>query len=285
MWPILFEPPTLPFVVETYPVLLGLAVISGFVLALVLTRRHTTIPLGRAATAVAMLTLAGLTGGRLHFYIANRALLGPSVLTASVWSGGFHAGGAVAGVVIMSLLVTRILRVPLGAFADCLAPPAALAMAIHRVACLLRGCCLGTRCTYPWCLPYPRRSFAFLLHVHTGAIPSTALHSAPVHPLPLYYVGLCLLVLAVGLWGQRHRRYAGEVALLSLFIFSAGTWYLERFRVLTPQTVFVGDWPQLMLVGALLTLCSGLALAYAEIRAPGRRRVPAGAKAAGAVPR
>jgi hypothetical protein len=48
--------------------------------------------------------------------------------------------------------------------------------------------------------------------------------SAPVHPLPMYFAAVALLITIVGRFLYRRRRYDGQIAVLSLALFSLSTW-------------------------------------------------------------
>jgi phosphatidylglycerol:prolipoprotein diacylglycerol transferase len=214
--------------------------------------------------ALFLLAFAGLFGARLHFVLAHPGLFSSVGRVIAVWDGGLHSPGAVVGLIAMSLVVTRVATLPLGHLLDALAPASALALAIHRIGCFLRGCCLGSVCDYAWCVRYPRRSAAFLLHAHTGVITGTEGASAPVHPLPLYFLTLALVIMALGLWRLRRRRYPGEVMLLTVLCFGVGRWWLESYRAVTEGTVFLWGWPQLTLVAASIAGGAFVLLLVAE---------------------
>ena len=70
-------------------------------------------------------------------------------------------------------------------------------LAIGRVACLLHGCCYGTVTHVPWAWRYPPGALAWTEMAEAGLIEWGAHASAPVHPLPLYFL-LLELYLFVG---------------------------------------------------------------------------------------
>lgn len=261
MWPILLAPPTVPFTLRAYPAALVLTVIVGTATSLVLARRVVRLSAGRLLLALATITLAGLAGARTHFLLVHPEFRALSLHVFAVWDGGLHAAGGIAAIVVAVPLLAWRLRFPAWSFADALAPAASVSLAIYRVGCFLHGCCFGRHCAYPWCIAYPRTSYAFLLDANARLVPPDALASLPVHPLPLYYIGVALVILAFGLWRLPRRSFPGEVALVSLLLFSLSTMALEFLRADTPETVYWGTWPALVIAAGVLALTAALLLA------------------------
>jgi phosphatidylglycerol:prolipoprotein diacylglycerol transferase len=163
-------------------------------------------------------------------------------------------------------LVFRAFRVPIRPFADVLAPTVGVALAVTRLGCFLKGCCFGTVCHAPWCVTFPRGTYLFLLHADAGLVPPDAGHTAPVHPLQLYFSAAGLLMAAVSLWLYPRRRYDGQVALVELVVFSATAAALEFFRADPATRVYWGSLPQLAWTALAMTAGSALTLALAEWR-------------------
>jgi phosphatidylglycerol:prolipoprotein diacylglycerol transferase len=273
MWPVLLAPPTVPFTVQAYPVVLALTVVLGTSVALLVARRVDGLGSRQVLGALLLLSLAGLFGARLHFRLAHGSDGPGGGPFWAVWDGGLHAAGGILGLMVTLPLIARWCCLPLRAFADVVAVAGAFAMGLYRIGCLLRGCCIGHLCRYPWCLPYPRTSYAFFLHANEGVVAPDAAFSAPVHPLPLYYLAVAWSLAACGVWLLPRRRYVGEVAMLTVFGFTAAMVILEPFRAVTPDTVFWGGRPQLLVAAVLLALATGLLLVITGWLA---RRAPAG---------
>jgi phosphatidylglycerol:prolipoprotein diacylglycerol transferase len=272
---VLLAPPTVPFTVQAYPVVLALTVVLGTLVALVVARRVHGVEVRPAVRALLLLSIAGILGARLHFRLVHgNAGPGEGPIWA-IWDGGLHAAGGILALVIAVPIVARWGRLPLRAFADVVAVAGAFAMGLYRVGCLLRGCCVGRVCDYVWCLPYPRTSYAFFLHATHGTVPPNAAASAPVHPLPLYYLAVAWGLMAYGLWRLPRRRYPGEVAVQIIFGFAVAMVVLEPLRAITPETIFWGTWPQLFVAAALLAVGTGLLLILTEWLV---RRAPVGGR-------
>jgi phosphatidylglycerol:prolipoprotein diacylglycerol transferase len=248
-----------------YPLMLSLSVTGGLLTTVLVARRYLSVPPWRLLVGLLVLTAVSLLGARVHFLLAHPDLAPGRWGLGSLGQGGFHTPGGLIGFACGLPLAGRIAGVPTGRFADTSIVGSMVALAIHRVGCLLRGCCAGDYCTYPWCIPYTNKSFTFLLHVHRGLVESTAATSAPIHPLPVYYMVLCLACAGLALARLPRRRFDGEVALLVLCAFGAGTAVLESFRAATPDRVVVfGGWPQLMVGGVLLAVISSILLVIAS---------------------
>jgi prolipoprotein diacylglyceryltransferase len=211
------------------------------------------------------LAAAAFAGGRLHVvgnywrhYAAHPAAI------AEFWAG-LHAGGAIVAIVLTLPLVVRGTGVPAAKFADALVPTFGLGIAVARTGCYLHGCCFGTPCALPWCVSFPPGSDSYALQVSTGLLAPDAAHAAPVHPLELYFATTGVLLTIVGLWLYRRKAYDGEVALVTILLFSASSAWLETFRGAIPQRVWWGPLPELEWVALAMTVLSFAALSAAEL--------------------
>jgi phosphatidylglycerol:prolipoprotein diacylglycerol transferase len=271
--------PLLGLTVRAYDVLMILGIGTGLVLAPWLGGKLDGTDWRRSVPATILLAVLMLLGARLHFVATQWPRFAAHPLSAfTLTSGGLHAPGAVIALVLTAPLVLRAFGLPLAHSADVATLTAGVVLAIVRLGCFLNGCCFGTVCTWPWCVSFPRQSYVFLLHADQHLVAATASGSAPVHPLQLYFLAASLGTAAVGLWVERHRRYAGEVALGGLVLFSGTSALLESFRGDFVDRVSWGPLPQLAWVTLGMTAFSAVALVVAEVRH--RRRVPAVAREA-----
>jgi phosphatidylglycerol---prolipoprotein diacylglyceryl transferase len=228
-------------------------------------------------TALAIVAAAALAGGHLHFIVANYAAQRGDVWNL-VLSPSLHAPGAVLGALCGFLGAARV--VPVRRLADALAPGAGVGIAIARLGCFLNGCCFGEVCRYPWGVRFPRQHLSYLLQIDKRLLPPDAAAPLPVHPLQLYFAVTGLLIAALLYRLRRHKRYDGQVGLLFLVLFSATSAVWEPLRADTVDRVYIGPWPQLLWITALMTVVATTLLVIADWRLAGRGdgRRPAAAR-------
>jgi len=227
--------------------------------------RREGLPPGRVLVALVILLVAVFAGGRLHFAMTKWHLF-----ETNPWrlfrlsSGGLHAPGAILGLALGGAAGLRLLRLPVGRLVDGFAPAVGIGIALARFGCFLNGCCYGEVCTLPWAVTLPPESYTWHAQVEYGLLPRDAAHTLPIHPLPLYFAGAALAITAFLLWLRRRRRYAGQLGLWLVFLFSASSTLLEPIRVDHEMRVYWGPLPQLFWVALAMTLASGVALLVAR---------------------
>jgi len=177
-----------------------------------------------------LLPVAGLFGAR---FFARLFYAKVSFVEAlKFWKGdGLVYYGGFLFCIAAILIYGAVRRLNLLKLCDCLAPSAALGLALGRVGCFLGGCCWGDLCvdiatlakvepnvvrqihTIPaisrpaWvaAVRFPPKSEPFKQQVKLGLIRSNARTSLPVHPVQLYET-----VLAGALAWMLHRRFKGN---------------------------------------------------------------------------
>jgi phosphatidylglycerol:prolipoprotein diacylglycerol transferase len=220
----------------------------------------------RVFRAMVLLGVAAFAGARIHFVASHWSDFAARPLTAlQFWSGGLHAGGGIVLLTVATPLVLGWLGLPLGRFADGFMPTVGLGIAIARLGCFLHGCCFGTICSWPWCLTFPRDTYIYQYHVDLGVLLPGAARTLPIHPLQLYFAASGLMITVAALWLHPRKRYDGEVALVSLVLFSASTAVLEFLRADAQPRLYWGALPQLTWIALAMTAASCLALAAAEL--------------------
>ncbi len=191
--------------------------------------RRAGAPTRRLLPGLAVLVLAAVVGGKVYAILEQRGA--PNASWLDLGSGLRYPGVIVAVVATLAWLGPWLGQgVSIAGLGDCLAPAAGFAAAVHRIGCLLNGCCFGTVSDAPWAIRFPRGSPAWIHHVSGKLIPATAVSSLPVHPLQLY---LGLEVAIVGtflLWFRRRQEYDGQLLLLFLALDGAGKFLLESVR-------------------------------------------------------
>ncbi len=255
------------FVLRSYPTLILLAVVVSLWLGPWWAARLEGLDRTQAFRALLLIGLAVFAGARFHFLLAHWTLFSHRPLQVlQVWSGGIHAGGAIAGLAIFSPIILRRFGIPIGQFADGFAPTLGIGIALARLGCFLQGCCFGTVCRWPWAMRFPKETYIYEYHGSLGLLPAQAAATAPIHPLQLYFAGAGLLITAVALWHHPRKRYDGQVGLVALLLYSASSAVLEFFRADYYPRVYWGPLPQLEWVALGLTVVALTTLTAAEIR-------------------
>jgi len=265
MHPVLIALPTLGLAIRAYDVLMVLAVLAGLVLAPYWGWRFEGLDWRRTLPASLVVGLAIFVGARIHFVATNwTRYAGDPLAALRFWAGGLHAPGGLVALVLAAPFVLRAFKVPALKFADICTPTGGVILAIVRLGCFLNGCCFGSLCAWPWGVRFPRQSYVFLIHADQHLVEPTAVTSAPVHPLQLYFLAASVGIALFGTWLERHKRFDGECALAGVFLYSATSGALEFFRGDYPERVFWGPLPQLAWVTLTMAAVSAIAWGFAE---------------------
>jgi phosphatidylglycerol:prolipoprotein diacylglycerol transferase len=254
-------------VLRSHDVALLVAVLVCLALSWRLARRE-GLDGRRVAIALGAAAVAALAGGRLHHVIVNWShyAADPAKL---VEIESMHAPGAVLGAFAGAAAAARALGMPLGAFADVLALPAGVGVAIARLGCFLHGCCFGRPTSAWWGVSFPPESWAFRQQAALGLVERDAPRSLPVVPLQLLFAAAGLAI-AVFLAFRRRSR-PGEAALVFAFLFAVTSGALEMLRDERLFRVFWGPFPQLAWVSWGIAVASLAALGRAGAQRQARR--------------
>jgi phosphatidylglycerol:prolipoprotein diacylglycerol transferase len=104
------------------------------------------------------LVLAGLSGSRLAYVLANHAHFSDRPLEAfKYWQGGLMFQGGLLLGFLAGAAICRARRLNFLVMADSLAPSLSLGQAIGRLGCLAAGCCHGrpAPASFPLALTFP----------------------------------------------------------------------------------------------------------------------------------
>ncbi len=171
------------------------------------------------AESTLWLIVSGLLGAKLFYFLffPHQFLADP--MGALMSSGGLVWYGGLVAVVMFVWVFTRLHRISFMSYADLLAPPAALGLAIGRLGCLMAGCCYGGASALPWAIQYPLGHQTHPLHVH---------------PSPVYETMMALVLMAGLLVFEKRQQVLGfgRGAVGALFLMGYGfiRFVLEYFR-------------------------------------------------------
>lgn len=279
MLPVMLTLPGLGWDVQSYGLLLALALVLAWVVMLSLGRRDglPTAPLGAAYVLGVGL---GLVSARVAWLLQRPVEASGAAPALFVLRPGELAplAGVVVAAVVAGLHLMRR-RVPVAASFDAAAPALAAGAMLERLGALLAGTGFGDYAPgLPWAIRFPAGSPAWHEHQHAlaGLLPAAAERSLPVHPTQLYAMAVAGAALGVGLWVRRRRRFAGQAFLGTAIAYLLGRAFVEEwFRADARGSAF-GPLTSLQLGALVLVAAMG-----AVLWAWGRRaeRAPAAGKA------
>ena len=169
--------------------------------------------------------------------ISGRSLLGGIVL-------GF-------GAIIFAIRWFRLPQDTLDAFA-LLVP---VALLLQRCGCFFAGCCYGKVCELPWGVTYGQGYHAFDNHVANGLIASDAISSLPVHPVQLYeLIGCLIIIFMIEIFRKRKVfRVPGSLLLCSGILYAGIRFFDEFFRHSVSLGTFLNRVQVLVLIMAMVS--------------------------------
>lgn len=223
----------------------ALCIIAGMLVALWLTLRRYTARGGDPNVVVdaALVALpSGIIGARLYHVITDYDQYFCSTCNPvdafKITNGGLGIwGGILLGSLAVALLF-KIRSIPLGPFADAVAPGIILAQAIGRLGNWFNQEIYGSPTTVPWALDIYYRvnedqRYAPLTGHSTGQI------IASVHPTFLYEMLWNLLVFGLLLWAEKHwKMKGGQVFALYVAGYTFGRFWIELMRADAATRVF-----------------------------------------------
>jgi phosphatidylglycerol:prolipoprotein diacylglycerol transferase len=207
-----------PLPIHAYGVMLGLAMIVGWFLAMRLAKED-GIPQETAGAIYMWTAVWAIVGARILWGITNPDELKSNPLRlVFVWEGGLVAYGGMIGGFLASWYGCRKNKIPLLRWADVSAPSVVLGTAITRVGCLLFGCDYGARTDKPWGIRFPQNppwhanpAPAWQHHFNQHLVTQADRYSLPVHPTQIYEMLAGLLIFALVMFLRRVRKFSGEV--------------------------------------------------------------------------
>ncbi|CCE54096.1 MAG: prolipoprotein diacylglyceryl transferase [Corynebacterium casei] len=223
----------------------ALCIIVGILVALWLTQRRYTAAGGNPDTvwdAAIVIIPAGIIGGRIYhvatdydkYFCADCNPVDAFKLT----NGGLGIWGAVALGTLAIWVMFKIKGIPMGPFADAVAPGLVLAQGIGRLGNWFNQELYGAETTVPWALDIYYRvdeagSYAPISGRSTGEV------IASVHPTFLYELIWNVLVCLFLLWAHRAWKLGhGRIFALYVAGYTLGRFFIENMRTDEATMVF-----------------------------------------------
>lgn len=223
----------------------ALCIVAGILVAMWMTLRRYRAMGGNPDTvwdAAIVVIPAGIIGGRLYHVITDYdkyfcAECNP-VDALKITNGGLGIWGAVALAAVALWVMFKVKGIPLGPFADAVAPGLVLAQGIGRLGNWFNQELYGAETDVPWALDiYYRVDEAGRVAPVSGT--STGEVIASVHPTFLYElmwnVAVCLFLL----WAHRAWKLGhGRVFALYVMGYTYGRFFIEQMRTDEATLIF-----------------------------------------------
>lgn len=215
----------------------ALCIVLGIIVALWMTLRRYTARGGNPDTvwdAAIVIIPAGIIGGRLYHVITDNdkyfcADCNP-VDALKITNGGLGIWGAVALGTLAIWLMFKVKKIPMGPFADAVAPGLILAQGIGRLGNWFNQELYGAETTVPWALDIYYRvdengRMAPVSGVSTGEV------MASVHPTFLYELLWNVAVCFFLIWAHKAWKLGyGRVFALYVMSYTFGRFFIELMR-------------------------------------------------------
>lgn len=223
----------------------ALCIVTGILVALWMTMKRYTARGGNPDTvwdAAIVIIPAGIIGGRLYHVATDYDKYFCETCNPAdalkISNGGLGIWGAVALGVFAIWIMFKVKKIPMGPFADAVAPGLVLAQAIGRLGNWFNQELYGRPTDVPWALDIFYRvdgngEFAPISGTSTGEVITS------VHPTFLYELLWNVLVCLFLLWAQRAWKLGyGRVFALYVAGYTAGRFWIEQMRADEATMVF-----------------------------------------------
>jgi len=223
-----------PFTIRYYGLIFALALLLSFLLLRHLAMRRKLPLTGRDFDQFFLLaTLGIIVGARLGSILSslNDYIANPLQMIA-IWNGGLAFHGGLAGLIVVGYLFARRKNISFYDLADIAVIPAAVALALGRVANFLNGEFYGTITSLPW-------------GVQFSSIPGFR------HPVQIYE-SIGNLATFFVLWPLRYRKLPkGFLFWLFILLYGAIRFPLEYLKVV-PTFAFGLTWGQVWCIPMII---------------------------------
>ncbi len=241
MHPILFEIPGLGFPIRSFGLMVVLGFLLGSYLFARLGHRYSGDPEAEAPgyANVPLWILGGILIGARAMYVlvevfqqspTGKAYLADPFKVFYYWEGGLVMYGGTFGGIAMGLWAARRYKLHLGQAMDLGLTSGFFGLSIGRIGCLLVGDDFGKEVTGSAAdLPFP------LTIKVPDVLPDGSLFGADNVGKVLWATQPWMTINAIlmgviGLWLIKRRRYAGQVSLVLLLLYSIARFVIESFR-------------------------------------------------------
>jgi len=228
--PVLFTVPGVAWEVSAYGFFLGLALVTGWLLALTLAAKD-RLPADRLGTSYVVALGLAMIGARAAWLFANPGAWTGFGSLVTLSQGGLSPGAGLVVAIVVSIVQTSRMKLPALLWFDAVAPALALGVALERIGALFGGIGFGRYAPdFALAMRFPIGSPAYEAHRRGLAqlMPAGALESLPVYPTQIIAALLALAGFALAMRLRARRRFVGEVCLATMAWLLAARAFVEE---------------------------------------------------------
>jgi phosphatidylglycerol---prolipoprotein diacylglyceryl transferase len=228
MHPILFEfrtpdffPSWLPdaITIYSYGTMIAIGALLGFFYTGWQAKKQFNVSFETTNELILAILISSIAGGKLFVVFEDpaRYLNNPKDLLNDFGQGFVFYGSLLFAIPTM-LIFFRIKKLPVLHMLDIMAITTVIVHGTGRIGCLLAGCCYGK----------PHEGFFSV--VFTDPLCQARPLGTPLHPTQLYSIFLLYGIMVVLLIIKKHKKFAGQLFLIYLILYSFGRIWIEFFR-------------------------------------------------------
>lgn len=215
------------FTVYSFGVMLAIAALVFLVL--VIKNSKKIMNPEKAYSLLLFIIIFSLIGARIVYFFANINEFSSIIEFIMLWKGGLSGVGALLGGIFGVFVFSKHEKINFLRLTDFIIPYVALAFAIGKIGCFLRGCCFGLPTNLPWGILYAKNSLA------------SAVFDVPVHPVQLYQSIFTFAIFFILLkFYSINSKKQGQTFFLFLILFSFLRVILDFIRYY-PENNYIGS--------------------------------------------
>jgi len=197
-----------PLQIYTYGVMMVVAFLTA-VTCMVKYSRPDDISIYDTINYGIAITFAGVIGSRLlHVLLNIWHYMEDPISILNLRGGGLAWYGGVFGGILITVIFSKIRKIPFWKILDMSAAPVTISLAIGRLGCFFNGCCYGKPTELPWGVVFP------------------GISDGPRHPTQIYESALNFVIFFLLNKIDKKKKFYGET-----FCYFIGLCAMERFAI------------------------------------------------------
>lgn len=218
MRPVLFH--IFGFPIPSHGTLYVIGYIVNFIWAYYESRRVGLDP-NKTLDAGIWMVIGSTLGSRLvHVIVEWQTFRAHPIQILYIWEGGMVLYGGVIGLIVSTLIVTKLKKLPLAEICDVVAQSCTIGLIIGRAGCLLAGCCYGREAESGWCIGF----------TDPNSLANVLVGDKCLYPTQIYEIILLSAIFIFFLILARHKSFSGQLVWSFYIIYPIGRFIIEFYR-------------------------------------------------------